>query len=223
MNTNMHGDKTLAGGTDDGGGRRRSLWKSPALITALILLIPLLGNHFVDGWNWSPGGFVLVGTLLFGIGLTYELVTRNRDAIAYRPAVGVAFAAAFLLAWVNVVQLADVTPAAVMYFGVPIVGGHRCRRSALAPKWHGTRLVRHRVRSSVGPGGCADYTDYSKSSGYLLDTACIAGGWSECVFRHAVCRVGVVVSESRAWGVRTGRGITKLGAMERCGSRRLSG
>ena len=55
----------------------------------------MLGNHFVDGWNWSLGAFVFVGTLLFGIGLPYELVTRNADAIAYRAAVGVAFAAAF--------------------------------------------------------------------------------------------------------------------------------
>lgn len=123
MNTDMHGRKTVAGRTDDGGGRRRSLWKSPALITALILLIPLLGNHFVDGWNWDLRGFVLAGTLLFGTGLTFELVTRNVDTIAYRAAVGVALVAAFLLVWMNFVQVADdVNPAAVMYFGVPIVG-----------------------------------------------------------------------------------------------------
>jgi len=72
-------------------------------------------------------------TLIFGIGLTYQLVTRNRDAIAYRAAVGVAFAAAFLRAWVNVVQLADVTPAAVMYFGVPIVGGIGAAVARLQP------------------------------------------------------------------------------------------
>jgi len=96
--------------------------------------IPLLGSHFVDGWNWSSGDFVLVGTLLFGIGLTYELVTRNRDAIAYRAAVGIAIAAAFLLAWVNVVQMADVTHAAVMYFAVPIVGGIGAAVARLQPK-----------------------------------------------------------------------------------------
>ena len=122
MNTNLDGDKPAAGRTNAGGGRRRSLWKGPALITALILLIPLLGNHFIDGWNWPPGLFVLVGILLFGIGLTCEMVTRNRDAIAYRAAVGIAFAAAFLLTWGNFVQMADVTPAAAMYFAVPIVG-----------------------------------------------------------------------------------------------------
>ena len=122
MNTNMHADKTVAGRTNDGGGRRRNLWKTPALIAALILLITLLGNHFVDGWNWPPGTFVVLGALLFGIGFTYELVTRSRDAIAYRAALGLAFAAAFLLTWGNFVQMADVTPAAAMYFGVPIVG-----------------------------------------------------------------------------------------------------
>ena len=50
MNTNMHG-----------GGRRRSLWKSPALVTALIVTILLLASHFVDDWNWHPGAFVVVG------------------------------------------------------------------------------------------------------------------------------------------------------------------
>jgi hypothetical protein len=82
----------------------------------------LLASHFVDGWNWPPGAFVVVSALIFSIGFTYELVTRNRDAIAYRAAVGIAFAAAFLLAWGNLVQWADVNPDAVMYFGVPIVG-----------------------------------------------------------------------------------------------------
>jgi hypothetical protein len=118
----MNADNTIAGRTDDGAGRRRSLWKSPALLTGLILLIPLWGNHFVHGWNWPLRAFVVLGVFLFVIGFTYELVTRNRNAIAYRAAVGVAFAAGFLLTWTNLVQWADVTPAAAMYFAVPIVG-----------------------------------------------------------------------------------------------------
>ena len=122
MNTNMHANKTATEKTNDGDRRRRSLWKCPALVTALVLSILLLASHFVQGWNWPPGAFVVVSVLIFGIGFIYELVTRNRDAIAYRAAVGIAFAAAFLLAWGNVVQLADVTRAAAMYFLVPIVG-----------------------------------------------------------------------------------------------------
>jgi hypothetical protein len=105
-----------------GGGWRRSLWKSPALITALVLLIPVLGNQF-GGWNWELRGLALVGTLLFGTGLTFQLITRNVDTTAYRAAVGVALVTAFLLVWVNFIQAADdVNPAAIMYFWVPIVG-----------------------------------------------------------------------------------------------------
>jgi hypothetical protein len=109
--------------TNDGSGRRRSLWKGPALIAALILVIPVLGNHFVEGWNWGVAAFVLLGTLVFGLGLTYQLVTRNVDILAYRAGVGVALVAALPLFWMNWVQAADdVNPAALMYFWVLVVG-----------------------------------------------------------------------------------------------------
>jgi hypothetical protein len=112
MNTTMHG-----------GGRRRSLWKGPALTTALFLLIPLLGNTFVEGWHWKFGGFVVFGTFIFGLGLTYELVTRKVETIAYRVALGIALAAGFVLVWGNFVQAADdINPNAMMYLWVPLVG-----------------------------------------------------------------------------------------------------
>ena len=129
MNTNMYGGTTAAGNTQNGPRRRGSLWKRPAWITALILLIPVLGNHFVDGWNWDLGGFVVVGIFLFGTSLTYGLVTRKADTIAHRAAVGIALAAALLLVWMNAVWLSDAheivgndNPANAMFFGVPIVG-----------------------------------------------------------------------------------------------------
>jgi hypothetical protein len=103
MSTQTHSGTTVAGGMDDG-GRRRSLWKGPAIVTALILLIPLLGNRFVDGWNWPFRGFVLAGTLVFGTALTYTLITRNVDTTAYRVALGIALVAAFVLVWMNFVQ-----------------------------------------------------------------------------------------------------------------------
>ena len=114
----------MQGGKTDSGARgRRRLWKNPALITALILLIPLLGNRFVSGWNWGLPGFFLLGTLVFAAGLTYELITRNVESVAYRAAVGVALAAALFLVWMNRVQAADdVNPSARMYFAVPVVG-----------------------------------------------------------------------------------------------------
>lgn len=109
--------------TDDSGRPRRSLWNGPALITALLLIVPLLGNHFVDGWNWPPAFFVLVAILIFGTGVSYELITRNVETIAYRSAVGLALVSGFVLVWGNFVQAADdVNPVAMMYLGVPVLG-----------------------------------------------------------------------------------------------------
>jgi hypothetical protein len=137
------------------GERRRSLWKSPALITALILLIPLLGNHFVEGWNWELRAFVLFGTIIFGIGLTYQLVTMNVDTLAYRAAVGIALAAGFLLFWGNFVQAADdVNPAAMMYFlalPVGIIGAviARFRPDGMARALFATALAQALVLAIV--------------------------------------------------------------------------
>ena len=59
--------------------------------------------------------------VLFGAGLTYELVASKGDTIAYRLAVGVAVAASLLLVWVNLaVGLIgnEDNPANLMYIGV---------------------------------------------------------------------------------------------------------
>ncbi len=114
--------------TSNGGTRRRSLWKGPALITALVLMVPLVRNLAVYGWDWDLRGFLVVssvGTLLFSMGLTYQLVTRKLATPTYRAAAGVALVAALLLVWGNFVQAADdVNPNsdALMYLAVPLVG-----------------------------------------------------------------------------------------------------
>jgi hypothetical protein len=111
MNENRHG-----------GGRHRSLWKGPARITALILLLAALGNQFVEGWDWKPRGFVLVGALVFGVGVGYQLITWGVNSIAYRSAVAVALVSGFVLAWMNFVQAAGGRPGALTYLVVPVVG-----------------------------------------------------------------------------------------------------
>ncbi|MDQ3645772.1 MAG: hypothetical protein M3345_02410, partial [Actinomycetota bacterium] len=65
------------------------------------------------------------GALIFGTGLTYVLVARKAGNIAYRAAVGVALAAAFILVWLSPgvgIIGADGDPANLMYFGVLAVG-----------------------------------------------------------------------------------------------------
>lgn len=101
---------------------RRSLWKTPAVVTTLCLSILVIASQVIDGWNWPPRAFVVVGSLIFVTCFTYQWVTRNRNGMAYRAAVGMGFAAGFMLLWGSVVQTADVNRLAALYFGVPVVG-----------------------------------------------------------------------------------------------------
>jgi len=91
-----------------------------ALATAFILLIPLLTAP-----AWTLFDFVFAGALIFGTGLTFVLAARKAGNIAYRVAVGVALAAAFILVWVTgavgIIGSED-NNANLMYFGVLAVG-----------------------------------------------------------------------------------------------------
>jgi len=96
-----------------------------ALATAFLLLVPLIAMQVTDEVRWSPFDFVVAAALLFGTGLTYELVARRMGSIAYRAAVGVAVAAALLLVWINLAVgiIGDEgNPANLMYIGVLAVG-----------------------------------------------------------------------------------------------------
>lgn len=44
----------------------------PLFLTIGILLIPFLGNVYVDGWNWPWTAFVFFGIVLFSAGFAYE-------------------------------------------------------------------------------------------------------------------------------------------------------
>ena len=98
MNAHMHKDNSMAGNTENGGGRRGSrlrvgFWAAPPLI----LLVPLVAMQFSHEWNWDLFDFIVWGVLLFGAGLAYELVARKTGTIWYRAAAGVAVATAVIL------------------------------------------------------------------------------------------------------------------------------
>jgi hypothetical protein len=95
-----------------------------AAVVALILLIPLVAMQFSDEWNWDLFDFIFAGTLLFGAGLTYELVAKKGGTTAYRAAVGVAVATAVVLVWVNAAAgiIGHDEFFNLMYFGVLALG-----------------------------------------------------------------------------------------------------
>ncbi len=95
-----------------------------ALGTGLILLIPVIGMLFSDGWHWGPLDFLIMGALLFGTGLTFDLISKQGGTLAYRVAAGIGCLAGLLLVWVNAAVgiIGDEDLANVMYLGVLIIG-----------------------------------------------------------------------------------------------------
>ncbi len=124
--TGTHGRKAMAGNAESGGGRRRSRLRIAAwAAAALILLLPLVAMQVTDQVVWDVADFAVFGALLVGAGVTCELAATMTGNTAYRAAVGVALAAAFLLVWVNgavgIIGSED-NDANLMYFGVLAVG-----------------------------------------------------------------------------------------------------
>ncbi|MBI4885162.1 MAG: hypothetical protein HY826_14025 [Actinobacteria bacterium] len=54
----------------------KNLVVRPVLFTAGLLLIPFLGNLYVDGWNWPWTAFAFFGVVLLSAGLAYELAGK---------------------------------------------------------------------------------------------------------------------------------------------------
>ena len=101
----------------------RSLLR-PALVTALLLLVPLVGMQFSKEVVWSTSDFVIAGLLLFSTGFAYELIAQKGGSLAYRAASAAALLAGLLLVWVNLaVGLigSEDNPANLLYGGVLIV------------------------------------------------------------------------------------------------------
>lgn len=107
---------------------RRSIRRQMAYVvmaTVGLLMIPLVAMQFTGEVNWSPFDFIVMGTLLFGTGLAYVLISRVSDSTAYRAAVAVSAVTGLLLIWVNLavgIIGSENNPANQLYFGVILVG-----------------------------------------------------------------------------------------------------
>jgi len=76
---------------------RLLLWSMPAGL----LLLPAVAMQFSDEVDWNAFDFIFAAILFGSVGLIVELTVRSSPSIAFRAAVFVALAAAFLIIWVN--------------------------------------------------------------------------------------------------------------------------
>jgi hypothetical protein len=87
-----------------------------ALVTALILLVPLVATLTSDDAGWSVADFVFGGVLLMVTGLVLELAVKRPQSVALRLAAAVIGGAAI------VSGEADDAPGLVLFGGLVILG-----------------------------------------------------------------------------------------------------
>lgn len=69
------------------------------LVTAALLLVPLVAMRFTAEVTWTALDFLVAGALLVTAGMTYEFAVRPIRHRTRRLACAAALAAAFLLVW----------------------------------------------------------------------------------------------------------------------------
>lgn len=95
-----------------------------AIVTLLLLLVPLVAMQFSDEVAWSAGDFMIAGALLFGTGAAYVVATVSASNIIYRAAMGLGLGAVLFMIWANLaVGLigAGAHAGNLMYAGVVVV------------------------------------------------------------------------------------------------------
>ena len=132
-----------------------------AIGAGLIPLIPLVLT-LLGKWQWDqPGVYVLAFVLLFGSGLTYELVAKKMENKAYRFAVGLAVGTAFIVSWVNLVRVSESENVAnLLCYGVPAIG-------AMLFLWR----IRPAPGVAIGFGGSAFFATLFVASALLFRRA----------------------------------------------------
>ena len=125
-----------------------------AIATVFLLFIPLIAMQFTKEVLWGPADFIVAGILLFGTGLTYELIARRAGTTVYKVAAGIAVGAALLLVWVNLaVGLigSEENPANLMYFGVLAVGLIGAAIARLEPRGMARALFAMAIAQALVP------------------------------------------------------------------------
>jgi hypothetical protein len=97
----------------------------PVLAAAVLLTVPLVAMRLTDEVAWTLSDFVVMGALVVGVGLAYELTAMKTGSTMYRLATGVALGTSFLLVW-SILAVGYVgasgDPADVLFGGVLAVG-----------------------------------------------------------------------------------------------------
>lgn len=71
------------------------------LIVALLLIVPLLGTLFVDGWNWGIEDFIFAAVMFFAAGLGFQFAHTKFKNTTHRTIIILGIIMIFLFIWVE--------------------------------------------------------------------------------------------------------------------------
>ncbi len=70
-----------------------------AVVTGLILMIPLVAMQYTNDVDWSISDFVIMGVLMYGIGSMFVFTARRIHTTGNRIIIGIAFLLGLLYIW----------------------------------------------------------------------------------------------------------------------------
>ncbi len=157
------------------------------------LLMALMGNLFIEGWNWNPGSFVFAWVVIAGATFVYKRVATSPAAtLAYRLGAGLAVLAGFLITWFTAaVQIIGAeNPGNVLYLGVILtgltgVGLSRLRPSGLAKAAFATAAATFLVPVIATIFWPADFSPGVEKAFILNGCFALMFAVSGLLFRHA--------------------------------------
>lgn len=83
------------------------------VVTAALLMVPLIGMQVSSEWDWDSTDFIIMGALLLGTGLLIVLASRKIKKTSYRLAVIFGLLALLFLIWAHLaVGIVDSWPLA---------------------------------------------------------------------------------------------------------------
>jgi hypothetical protein len=100
-------------------------WLFVALAPSPVLVLAVLGNTFVAGWNWHWNDFLFAWAVIAIATSIYRLLaTRTYANLAYKAGAALAVLTGFLIFWgtAAVQIIGEENPANVLYLGVLLIG-----------------------------------------------------------------------------------------------------
>jgi hypothetical protein len=80
---------------------RATILIRPAILTAVILLAPLVAMQITRDVVWSLGDFLIMGVLVFACALAYELIASRTRRPLQRAVAALAVGAVFVAIWLE--------------------------------------------------------------------------------------------------------------------------